>query len=278
MSSTSSSTIDQASPAYTALVSRNAGFIAADVQEKVRSTRVLIAGCGLGGVIAEVAVRTGFANVGVIDGDDIEGHNLNRQNFTAADVGQFKANALARRLSAINPEAEIRGYNVMIDASNVHSFVSQYDLVIDTVDFRDPVAIRALHAEARAQKKTIIAPLAVGWGGAALVFPPDGPSLAELLGSQPANNQPAQYVDTFATMMRRYANVFPEYALRVLQRILQSKEICPFSQIGAGNFAAASLTVSLAVRLLAGEQVPCAPKMLLVDPMSNPVICEPLPA
>jgi hypothetical protein len=72
--------------------------------------------------------------------------------------------------------------------------------------------------------------------------------------------------------------VFPEYAVRVISRILETKEICPFSQIGAGNFAAASLTVMLAVRILAGEKVPCAPKMLLIDPMSNPIVCDPLAA
>jgi hypothetical protein len=34
----------------------------------------------------------------------------------------------------------------------------------------------------------------------------------------------------------------------------------------------------LAVRLLAGEELPCAPAMLLFDPLGHPVICEPLPA
>jgi molybdopterin-synthase adenylyltransferase len=272
------STLEMPTAAYAGLVSRNAGFIPENVQEKLRRTRVLIAGCGLGGVIAEVAVRTGFAHLGLIDGDHIEGHNLNRQMFTSLDVGHLKAQALARHLREISPEAEILDFNVMIDADNARDFVSQYDLVIDTVDFRDPCAIRALHTEARAQNKTVIAPLAVGWGGAALVFPPDGPSLAELMGSQGSGNEPAQYVDTFATMMRRYANVFPEYAVRVISRILETREICPFSQIGAGNFAAASLTVMLAVRILAGEKVPCAPKMLLIDPMSNPIVCDPLVA
>ncbi len=277
MSSTTS-TLDAPSEAYAGLVSRNSGFIPAEVQETIRKTRVLIAGCGLGGVIAEVAVRTGFAHVGLVDGDHVEGHNLNRQMFGMTDIGRFKANALAQRLRAINPEAEICDFNVMIDAENVRSLVLQYDLVIDTVDFRDPIAIRALHAEARRQNKTVLAPLAVGWGGAALVFPPDGPSLADLMGPRGGGSEPAEYVDTFATMMRRYVNVFPEYALRVLSRIIDSKEICPFSQIGPGNFAAASLTVMLAVRLLAGEKVPCAPSMLLVDPMGHPVVCQPVAA
>ena len=82
----------------------------------------------------------------LVDGDVVEGHNLNRQMFGVPDIGQFKARSLARRLRRINPDAGIRAYNIMIDADNAPSLVSEYDLVIDTVDFRDPAAIRALHA------------------------------------------------------------------------------------------------------------------------------------
>jgi molybdopterin-synthase adenylyltransferase len=197
-------TLEAPTQAYAGLVSRNSGFIPADVQESIRKTRVLIAGCGLGGVIAEVAVRTGFTQVGVVDGDVVEGHNLNRQMFGVSDIGQFKARSLARRLRRINPDAGIRACNVMIDADNAAGLVSAYDLVIDTVDFRDPAAIRALHAAARRQNKTVLAPLAVGWGGAALIFRPDGPSLVDLMGPQANSNDPAAYVAGFATLSCGY--------------------------------------------------------------------------
>jgi molybdopterin/thiamine biosynthesis adenylyltransferase len=265
----------QDSTSYAELVSRNTGFISDKLQESIRKTRVLVAGCGLGGVIAEVAVRTGFANLGVVDGDRVERHNLNRQMFAVHDIGCLKAASLAKRLRDVNPDAEIRDFNVMIDSENAKDLVAQFDLVIDTVDFRDPTAIRALHAEARAQGKTVIAPLAVGWGGAALVFSPESPSLEQLMGFDDCAADPAGHTEAFAKLMRLYASMLPDYALRVISRVLESKEICPFSQIGPGNFAVASLTVLLAVRLLAGEKVPRAPEMMLIDPMGCPVVCRP---
>lgn len=263
---------------YVRLVSRNAGFIPVDLQESIRNARVLIAGCGLGGVIAEVAVRTGFSNLGLIDGDCVEDHNLNRQMFSVRDIGQFKAASLAAKLAEINPNAHLRAFNVMLDTENVRDLVAAYDLIIDTVDFRDPVAIRALHAEARAQHKCVIAPFAVGWGGAALIFQPDGPSLEDLMGTAGSACSPAAHTEAFARMMRQYASALPDYAMKVLSRVLDSKDICPFSQIGSGNFAVASLTVMLAVRLLAGEALPQAPDMLLLDPMGSPVVCAHPPA
>jgi molybdopterin/thiamine biosynthesis adenylyltransferase len=264
-----------ASADYALFTSRNIGFIPVELQERIRQTRVLVAGCGLGGVIAEVAIRTGFLNLGLIDGDWVEHHNLNRQNFVAQDVGKFKAESLAARLRDVNPEAVVRNFNVMLDSENVEELVSQYDIIIDTIDFRSPAAIRALHAEANKQGKTVIASLSVGWGGAALVFTPQGPTLSDLLGASSFNNEPAAYVEAFARMMQSYSKVFPEYAFRVLSKVLNSKEICPFSQIGPGTFAAASLTVLLAVRLLAGDDVPQAPELILVDPMGCPIVCAP---
>ena len=261
---------------YAELTSRNSGFISADLQHSIRSTRLLIAGCGLGGVIAEVAVRTGFTQLCLVDGDRVESHNLNRQIFHAQDIGQFKVDGLASRLRAINPEVSVKAVPLMLDGHNAADLVATADLVVDSIDFRDPAAIGELHQHARRQGKPVLAPLAVGWGGAAFVFRPDGVSLADLLdlaGPEPVDVP--TYVEAFARLMNRYAAAFPGYALRVLQRVLEEKEICPFSQLGPGTYAAASLSVLLAVRMLAKESVPSAPEMILVDPLGHPVTCNP---
>ena len=59
----------------------------------------MIAGCGIGSTIAEACVRLGFEHLTLIDKDRVEAHNLNRQDFAAADIGTPKVDALARRLS-----------------------------------------------------------------------------------------------------------------------------------------------------------------------------------
>lgn len=69
-------------------------------QVNLTRLRAGVAGNGsVGGFIAESLVRTGFEDVILIDFDRIKEHNLDRLNFaTAADIGRFKAEALASHL------------------------------------------------------------------------------------------------------------------------------------------------------------------------------------
>jgi len=63
---------------------------------------VTVVGCGgTGGFAAEGLARLlpPRADLVLIDHDRVEERNLTRQNFTGAELGQFKSEALARRLS-----------------------------------------------------------------------------------------------------------------------------------------------------------------------------------
>jgi len=62
-------------------VLRNNGYVASDTQAKIRSTRLLIAGCGLGASTAICAARMGFTEPCFSDSDD----DLARQAFKASD-------------------------------------------------------------------------------------------------------------------------------------------------------------------------------------------------
>lgn len=70
---------------------------------------VLLLGCGgLGSWIAEFVARAGARSVALADPARVSGGLLVRQNYTDADIGQNKAEALARRLHAVAPECDIR--------------------------------------------------------------------------------------------------------------------------------------------------------------------------
>ena len=64
---------------------------------------ITVVGCGgTGGFVAEGLCRLfqgREATIVLVDHDRVEPHNLLRQNFYAGDVGQFKSQALAERLS-----------------------------------------------------------------------------------------------------------------------------------------------------------------------------------
>lgn len=65
-------------------------------------------GCGgLGSWVAEFVVRAGAGKVVLCDPGRITGGLLVRQNFTEADVGRSKAEALAGRLRSINDAVEV---------------------------------------------------------------------------------------------------------------------------------------------------------------------------
>lgn len=51
---------------------RNRIYIPTLVQEKIKDVNILLAGCGIGSVIAECALRMGFENITLVDGDNVE--------------------------------------------------------------------------------------------------------------------------------------------------------------------------------------------------------------
>ena len=67
-----------------------------------RVAAIIVVGCGgTGGFVADGLARLlpPSINLILIDMDTVEERNLNRQSFTAADVGLFKSEALAKRLA-----------------------------------------------------------------------------------------------------------------------------------------------------------------------------------
>src|SRR3954453_21427057 len=80
-------------------------------QERISESRVTLCGCGaLGTVLANHLVRAGVGNVGIVDRDFIETHNLQRQAlFDEQDVANNipKAEAAARKLRLVNSAINI---------------------------------------------------------------------------------------------------------------------------------------------------------------------------
>ncbi len=67
-----------------------------------RVAAIIVVGCGgTGGFVADGLARLlpQSINLVLIDMDTVEERNLNRQSFTTADVGLFKSEALAKRLT-----------------------------------------------------------------------------------------------------------------------------------------------------------------------------------
>ena len=254
---------------YQDLTLRNRGYIAPELQEKIRSTRLLVAGCGLGSVAAEVAVRTGFERFVLVDGDDIAAHNLNRQSYAAADIGRPKVEALAERLRAVNPGAQVETLKSWVNAGNAADLTGRAGLVLDTIDFLDLPAIVELHDAARRRGLTVVSAFSAGWGAVAAVFSPKSATLRSLCGlPEEGSVEGASYPQAFGRLLAGMAGSLPPEFVAVTRETLKGMadgRPCPAPQLAAGAFCTASLMVTLAVSVLAGRKVAEAPRMVLAD-------------
>ena len=119
------------------------GALATSVQQ----AKVLIVGLGSGGSqTAEALARASVEAFTIIDPDIVEAANLSRSTYDAEDIGSSKVEALTRRLRAINPDVEVRGYAVELNElspEQLADLVSEVDLVIAATD--DPDAQHRLN-------------------------------------------------------------------------------------------------------------------------------------
>jgi hypothetical protein len=129
---------------YSAFIERNAGLIPARWQERLRSTRFVIAGCGsTGGACVMPLIRSGAERLVVLDSGTYELNNLNRQDATLADLESNKARATERRAHAVNPFADIVVYDDGVSADTIALRLERGDVVIDAIDVTSDSGVRA---------------------------------------------------------------------------------------------------------------------------------------
>lgn len=105
--------------------------------EKVNSKSVLVFGLGgVGGSLAESLVRAGIGEIGLVDGDEYEITNVNRQVFaTMKTLGMRKVDACQERLLDINPNLFVKKYDLFVTEENIKDIdFENYDYVLDAID------------------------------------------------------------------------------------------------------------------------------------------------
>jgi molybdopterin/thiamine biosynthesis adenylyltransferase len=163
---------------YTEAFSRHRGLLSEDDQDRLRSSRVAIAGMGgVGGIHLATLARLGVGAFHLADPDHYEAGNFNRQyGATTRTLGRSKVEVMADEARAINPEVELRLFREPIGPGNVDAFLDGVDMFIDGVDFFAIEARRLLFREARRQGIWALTAGPLGFGTAWQVFSPDGMS------------------------------------------------------------------------------------------------------
>jgi adenylyltransferase/sulfurtransferase len=105
-------------------------------QKRLKAAKVLVVGAGgLGSPISLYLAAAGVGKIGIVDFDEVDETNLQRQVlFTTADVGKKKAEVAAKRLKELNPMIEVKSYDTVINSSNALEIIKEYDVVIDATD------------------------------------------------------------------------------------------------------------------------------------------------
>lgn len=105
-------------------------------QKKLLGARVLIIGAGgLGSPVALYLAAAGVGHLGIVDADVVSLSNLQRQilHFTS-NLNQPKVNSAAVKLVDVNPDIDVRTYQIMLSEANVTALFKDYDFVVDCTD------------------------------------------------------------------------------------------------------------------------------------------------
>lgn len=132
-------------------------FVGIELQEKLRHTKLLVGGCGsIGSPVVTTGVRSGMEDIVFADPDVVEQSNLARQDYTYAQVGINKAEALRQNIKNINPYPEFKAVQEGITDKNVEELVKNSDILFDGIDIRASDMMYKFHEYAAKYRKPVI--------------------------------------------------------------------------------------------------------------------------
>jgi molybdopterin/thiamine biosynthesis adenylyltransferase len=195
--------------------------IGASGQERLRTSRVLVVGCGaLGSALAETLTRAGVGRLTLVDRDVVEPSNLQRQSlFDEEDalLARPKAVAAEKRLRRLNSEVEVRGLVADLDAALADDLVGEADLVLDGTDnFETRYVLNDVCL--RAEVPWVYGACVGAHGVVLAVRPGQTPCLRCVLGDRPApgSGETCDTVGVVAPVVQVTAGVQGAEALKLL--------------------------------------------------------------
>jgi len=104
-------------------------------QSKLLDSSVLVIGAGgLGSAAIQYLAGAGVGRIGIVDGDEVDITNLQRQTIHAGNLGMNKAESAASFVRKLNEDVEVKAYPTKVDVENVREVIAGYDVVLDCTD------------------------------------------------------------------------------------------------------------------------------------------------
>ena len=105
-------------------------------QKKIKAASVLIIGTGgLGSPVALYLAAAGVGRIGLVDYDQVDSSNLQRQVIHGtSQLGELKVTSARQRMLDINPDIQVDVYNEPFTSANAMHIARDYDILIDGTD------------------------------------------------------------------------------------------------------------------------------------------------
>ncbi|MBI4398342.1 MAG: molybdopterin-synthase adenylyltransferase MoeB [Candidatus Omnitrophica bacterium] len=105
-------------------------------QKKLLRAKVLIIGAGgLGSPLALYLSAAGVGTLGLVDFDNVDLSNLQRQILhTQDEIGKPKLDSAERRIKGMNPDTRVIKFPTKISSENAFDIIRNFDMVIDGTD------------------------------------------------------------------------------------------------------------------------------------------------
>ena len=117
--------------------SRTELLLGKDAMDKLTNARVMVLGVGgVGSHCIEALARAGVGSLILVDNDTVSLTNINRQSIAFhSTVGQYKTKVMAEKIADINPDCNVRTYEMFVLPENIDTlFEEPIDYIIDAID------------------------------------------------------------------------------------------------------------------------------------------------
>jgi molybdopterin/thiamine biosynthesis adenylyltransferase len=157
-------------------------------QRRLKDARVLVVGAGgLGSPALLYLAASGVGTIGVIDDDEVENSNLQRQVIHTDDrIGTPKVASAQTAMLALNPFISVRPYNRRLTPERAADLLAEYDLVLDGSDNFDTRYL--VNRVAAGLGKPLISAAMTQWEGQIALYDPvrGGPCYECIFPERPA--------------------------------------------------------------------------------------------
>ena len=145
-------------------------------QLKLLNAKVLLVGAGgLGAPAALYLAAAGIGTLGLVDDDEVDETNLQRQVIHNTErVGMPNTESARKTIESLNPDVVVVEHRTRLDATNIIDIIKDYDVIVDGAD-NFPTRYLLNDASVRLRKPVVSASILAFDGQISTFVPFEGP-------------------------------------------------------------------------------------------------------